>query len=216
MFNSASTKEFWLLGALLVTVLVVICDRFVDVPVALFVKAHLYNNVQWSKLTSDLPDLLLLVVLGVTFFAFSVYLVRSKRGIYDNLTNLARLVSCLAPVAYGTKAVLKFGFGRINTRVWLMSPEQYGFHWFHGGHGFDGFPSGHMLVVVTLFAAVCRYYPGYWRVLLVMSLLLGIALVLTNYHFVSDVIAGAYLGLAIEAASYRLLVAKRRAGFQAF
>jgi membrane-associated phospholipid phosphatase len=210
-------KNFWITGTLLLAPLLVVCVLFVDVPVAVFVDRCLYGNAKWSSLTSDLPDLLLLVVLLATCCGVSFYLFRSKKGIYDAMTEFAKLVSWGAPLSYLMKVTLKFVFGRINTRTWLRDPEQYGFHWFQGGSGFEGFPSGHMLVMVTLFAALARCYPKTRVLSTTVSVLLGVALVATNYHFVSDVILGAYLGLLTEAVLFHVLLDERgRVGFQAF
>jgi membrane-associated phospholipid phosphatase len=63
-----------------------------------------------------------------------------------------------------------------------------------------------MLVIGALLAAAWRFYPGTRALCLATATLLGIALVATNYHFVSDVIAGAYLGLLVEAVAFTFLI----------
>lgn len=199
-------KNLWTGSALLLTPLIVLCVRFLDIPVALYVKTHLYGNARWSRLTSELPDLLLIVVLLTTFAALSLYLVRAKKGIYDPLTWLARLMTWIAPVSYLLKYLLKVVFGRVNTRFWLQEPGLYGFYWFDTRSGYEGFPSGHMLVVVALLAAVWRFYPKSRPYCLAIECLLGATLIATNYHFLSDVIAGAYAGVLIEAIGFRLLL----------
>ena len=207
MLNRPSRKNnIWAGSALLLMPLLVLCVRFLDIPVALYVKNHLYGNARWSSLTSELPDLLLIVVLLTTFAALSLYLVRAKKGIYDQLTWLARLVTWIAPASYLLKYLLKVVFGRVNTRFWLQDPGLYGFYWFERREGCDGFPSGHMLVVVALLAAVWRFYPKSRPFCLAAECLLGLALIATNYHFLSDVIAGAYAGVLIEAIAFRLLL----------
>lgn len=203
------TTKLWTGSFLLLVPLLILCVLYVDVPVGLFVKHHLYANVKWSRLTTDLPDLLLLVVVLVTFAALSTYLVRTKKGIYDALTDWARLITWTAPASYLAKSVLKFIFGRVNTRNWTHNPDLYSFHWLSGGDGFEGFPSGHMVVMVTLFAALCRFFPRCRALSIVTLSLLGLALIATNYHFVSDVIAGAYVGIAVEALLFRMLHGER-------
>lgn len=199
-------KERWLLSALLAFVLTLFCVLFIDLPVALFVKNYLYANHSWSKLTSNLPDLLSVVVLGSTVAGLGIYLVRSRRGIYDDLTSLAKLITWSAPVSYVTKHFLKYVFGRCNTRRWVMEPAEYGFYWFQRRPSCDGFPSGHMVVMVTLLAALWRFYPRTRPYCVAATVVLAVALVTTNYHFVSDVIAGAYIGVAIEAIAFHLLI----------
>jgi len=192
-------------SGLLLTPLIFLCVRYLDIPVALYVKNHLYSKSQWTKLTSNLPDLLLMVVLISMLVSLSVYLARSGRGIYDTATGLAKLVLWAAPASYLTKTVLKFAFGRVNTRYWLEHPDLYGFHWFQMREGCQAFPSGHMLVIVALLAAFWRFCPRTRPLCLATGTLLAAALVATNYHFVGDVIAGAYLGVLVEAIAFRLL-----------
>jgi membrane-associated phospholipid phosphatase len=96
----------------------------------------------------------------------------------------------------------------VNTRLWLQEPGLYGFHWFQRRQGCDGFPSGHMVVIVTLLAALWRFHPKSRPVCLFVGLSLGVALIATDYHFLSDVIAGAYVGVVVEAILFRLLLRK--------
>lgn len=198
-------KQQWIVSAVLLAA-VAICVFFLDIPVALFVKEHLYGNVGWSRLTSDLPDLLLLLVLITTCVACSLYLLRARKGIYDKATSFEKLVAWTAPTSYFAKSGLKLLFGRVNTRCWLQDPGLYGFHWLQRMPGCEGFPSGHMIVVVALLAAVWRFYPRCRPLCLLTAVLLAFALVATNYHFVSDVLAGAYVGVLVEAVVYRLLL----------
>jgi membrane-associated phospholipid phosphatase len=207
MLNALSrTQQQWLGSALLVTAIVILCVRFLDIPLALFVRNRIYCHAQWSRLTSELPDLLLTLVLATTLVACSLYLGRSKKGIFDNVTSFARLVTWTAPLSYLAKWGLKFVFGRVDTRYWLEEPALYGFHWFQSRVGCDGFPSGHMIVIVALLAALRRFYPKCRPFCLVATIMLGAVLIATNYHFLSDVIAGAYVGVLIEALICRLLI----------
>jgi len=203
---SSTVYKKWIGSGLLLTPLVLLCVLYIDVPVALYVKNHLYASPQWSNLTSNLPDLLLMVVLLSMLLASLVYLTRTREEIYDATTMLAKLVFWAAPASYLVKVVLKACFGRVNTRYWLEEPGLYGFHWFQMREHCEGFPSGHMLVIVTLLAVLWRFYPKSRSLCLFTGALLGTALVATNYHFVSDVIAGAYLGALVEAVAFRLLL----------
>lgn len=197
-------RAFILAGFLLLPV-VFLCVQFLDVPISLFVRDRLYASPQWSQMTSTLPDLLLVVVVCSMLVSLVVYLVRSRRGMYDAATMFAWLVLWAAPASYLAKMVLKIVFGRVNTRFWLQHPALYGFHWFEMREGCEGFPSGHMLVLVTLFSALLRFYPRYRTICVSASLILGVALIATNYHFLSDVLSGAYLGVAVELVAVRLL-----------
>lgn len=202
----AETNVKWIASFLVMALLLVLCVQFLDVPVALFVKENLYVNAHWSRLTSDLPDLLLLVVFVATIGSLGIYLVRSNKGIYDTATNFAKLITWAAPVSYLVKMLLKWVFGRVNTRYWLENQHLYEFHWFNSGDGFEGFPSGHMLVIITMLAACWRFYPRLRPCCAVTGVVLAVALVATDYHFVSDVVSGGYAGVVVEAVVFRMLL----------
>jgi membrane-associated phospholipid phosphatase len=201
----SSTNGKWIASLLVLAPLLILCVQFLDLPVALFVKENLYVNAHWSRLTSDLPDLLLLVVFLSTIGSLGIYLVRSNKGIYDTATNFAKVITWGAPLSYLVKMLLKWVFGRVNTRYWLENQHLHEFHWFNSGDGFEGFPSGHMLVIITMLAACWRFYPRLRPYCAVTGAVLAVALVATDYHFISDVVSGAYAGVVVEAAVFRML-----------
>jgi membrane-associated phospholipid phosphatase len=71
------------------------------------------------------------------------------------------------------------------------------FNWFHGA-GIGCFPSGHMTVFTAFGVAIWYSYPRCRRLTALGLVLLGMALIVTDYHFLSDVIAGAYVGLLLD------------------
>jgi membrane-associated phospholipid phosphatase len=190
----------WSALSLLLTLLVNLCVNYLDAPLD-----HFYVNLHWSRLTSNLPDLLLQLVLLITCASLALYRIRANRGLFDSVTRLAQLLAWAAPASFLVKSVLKIICGRVNTRVWLQQPDLYGFHWLQRREGCEGFPSGHMLVVVALLAAVWRFFPKCRPWCLLLGLLLGGALIATDYHFLSDVVAGAYLGILVEVLAFRWL-----------
>ncbi|UFS71210.1 phosphatase PAP2 family protein [Geomonas sp. RF6] len=199
----------WCWGILPLIPLLFLCERYLDVPLALLVQEVLYGDSGWARHTSHLPDLLLPLVVVVTAVTFPVYLIRRRHGVHDRLNLLLQVVAWTTPCSYLLKGTLKHIFGRINTREWLRHPEMYGFHWLRGGEGFEGFPSGHMLVLVALAAALWRFYPRHRQANVIVMTLLAAALIATNYHFLSDVIAGAYLAVGLEGVLFKVIVSSQ-------
>lgn len=198
------------LGSLPVALAVYFCVEHLDRSVALLVARYLYDNEFWARHTSSLPDLLFMTVLFTSAAGYLLFRHRVARGVINLATHTCLLLAITAPVAFTAKSVLKFVFGRINTREWLVTQGQYGFHWFQGGGVHNGFPSGHMTVFTALIAVVWRLHPRYRRGCGAFLLLMAVALVVTDYHFVSDVIAGAYLGLVIEVCIWRIMTFSHR------
>ena len=98
------------------------------------------------------------------------------------------------PAAYALKTFFQFAFGRISAREWLILKTPHRFNWFND-FGNGCFPSGHMTVFAAFGTAILIYYPQYRKAVIILLTLLGAALITTDYHYLSDVIAGAYLGV---------------------
>jgi len=200
--------EIMILSFILTAIITALSIRNFDKSLAIYI--HKFDTTStWREYTADIPDFLLIAVCIITVLAFIVYRTRRRRGIYNNETKFFYLIMYAVPAAYTVKSFLKYLFGRITTREWLIKPELDGFHWFQGGGGYAGFPSGHMVVFTTLTASLWRFYPRYRAVYVLFLLTLAVALVATNYHFLSDVVAGAYLGVLIEVCTCRILKADR-------
>lgn len=177
---------------------------FLDEPIALAVEAVLRSDPVLAAYADDIPDLLLPFVLLLSAAMWTARHLRIRRGLRDARADFYRLCGTALPVSYIAKTVFKFLFGRIETRVWLKAPAADP-RWFHPGEGHAGFPSGHMAVFAALAAACWIFYPRAKGACLFLLLLLGAALLATNYHFLSDVVAGGYLGLAVAALTFELL-----------
>jgi membrane-associated phospholipid phosphatase len=169
--------------------------RFLDARLALGAMELLKSSDLLMSGTSDIPDALFLIVSMGSVLLWINYFILRSRGIDNELSRFSRLVGSALPLAYSMKWFFKYAFGRINTRVWLANQVSDDFHWFQGGGDYSGFPSGHMAVFSAFFAAVWVYFPRYRSISIGSLLILAVALVATDYHFLSDVIAGAYLGL---------------------
>jgi membrane-associated phospholipid phosphatase len=106
-------------------------------------------------------------------------------------------------IALVVKNELKLAFGRTWPETWVRNnlsfirDGAYGFHPFHGGPGYASFPSGHMTVVCTVMTVLWICYPAYRPVYAVCVAAVALGLVGANFHFVSDVIAGGFLGLSV-------------------
>ena len=126
------------------------------------------------------------------------------------------LVLCLSIlVALGINREMKWVFGRTWPESWLgdnpswIRDGVFGFFPFHGGAGWGSFPSGHTTTVTTLATLLCLVWPEL-RILWVATVGVVVAgLIGANYHFLSDVIGGIYLGVAIGLGSAGLMLSPR-------
>ncbi|HSH72624.1 MAG TPA: phosphatase PAP2 family protein [Methylophilaceae bacterium] len=170
---------------------------YMDEPLAIWIDLNVRSHKLINIYTSDIPDLLLLSVIVLSTLSWAAYFYLKSRGIKNKHRVFFLITGIALPLSFIVKTLLKLVFGRIETRIWLTDHSLDGMHWFSGENGFDGFPSGHMVVFTTFFVGLWQFYPLYRDLYLVTWLGLAIALMLTNYHFLSDVIAGSYFGALI-------------------
>ncbi len=185
--------------------LVVASIRFLDEPVALSVQRLFRSSPLLGGFTREIPDLLLPAVLFLSAGMWITYHLRSRKGIRDRWTGFCRLAGTALPASYIAKAALKTLFGRIETRAWLEDPASARDLWFQADIDHAGFPSGHMTVFAALAAACWIFFPKRGVLASSAFLLLGFALIATNYHFLSDVIAGGYLGFSVASVTHSFL-----------
>jgi membrane-associated phospholipid phosphatase len=89
--------------------------------------------------------------------------------------------------------LLKPIFGRGDVDVFLYYPSHYGFAPFHGGWGYS-FPSGHMAIVTAFTSVTWRYFPRGYPFYIAFVGITAVVLLVGEWHFVSDLIAGAFWG----------------------
>jgi membrane-associated phospholipid phosphatase len=195
------------LAALSCVVLVGLSIAFADRPIADWVHAH-YHKPEWAKLLTQfavVPDplaLLALLVVGILYLRLG----------YNTEARRTALMAALATIlATMLVILLKYAFGRLWPETWVdnnpswIANHAYGFQPFHGGRGNESFPSGHTTRITAPFAVLWQRLPRY-RVLWVLPTIAVMAgLIFCNFHFLSDCIAGVYLGVASAAIMLVLL-----------
>jgi membrane-associated phospholipid phosphatase len=180
---------------LLVTVsLTAISYFYFDTGIAQFVYRILNSSDRLLHAATDIPDLLLHIVITITVSSWAGYFILVRRGIHNRLTDFLMACGTVAPMAFAAKAVFQYVFGRPNPYVWLLEHELPRFYWFRDDEGYGCFPSGHMTVFTALMSTLSYYYPRYRLIYVGLLCLLALALIITDQHFLSDVLAGAVLG----------------------
>ena len=169
--------------------------RFLDARIAIIVMGFIRSVHAINKITEHIPDILPHLVGAGTIVLWAVYFYRSRHNLFDKETRFLRLAATVLPLSFLVKTLFKFVFGRTNPRDWLIHHQPLAFHWVESLSG--SFPSGHILVFVAFCTAFLFYYPKYKIPVYSLLFFLGLALILTDYHFLSDVIAGVYLGYMI-------------------
>jgi membrane-associated phospholipid phosphatase len=149
-------------------------------------------------------------------FVFSVLVLAAAAGWRPQRRGRIALALCLSTFASeGIRGAFKFGFGRTWPESWLgdnpswIHDGVFGFFPFHGGRGWESFPSGHTLDVTSLATVLWFVWP---RLRIAWAILPGVVaagLLGADYHFVSDIIAGLFLGVALGLGIVQLMLTER-------
>ena len=127
--------------------------------------------------------------------ALTLILVRVFRGRISRFGE-ALAIACLASIStYGINdEVLKPIFG-VPTPADVVEGGRHALNWFMGS-GRSSFPSGHMVLAGAFAGVFMSYYRvSVWPFSALLLLAAGL-LIVGDWHFLSDVIAGAFIGMS--------------------
>lgn len=186
----------FLLALTLCAVSVLACIFYVDRPAAEFFNAHVRPYAVWTWLNRLLAPLVVVPAAALLFqFAVGFWLLFGRR--LPSWIQALLLYSSGTIWAIAAEFVFKQICGRGSPDPTYLANHLYGFRFLHATEGWRSFPSGTATIALTLVAITCLRFPR-WR--LMVSVLAGLACIgvtVTNGHWVSDVIAGMFLGASI-------------------
>jgi len=186
----------WAAALVLTACAVAISYQWLDRPIAFFVHAHFHNEPLFARLTL-IPE----------FFAplaVVIFIVLGLRALLDKpLTRAETIVlMCALSLVIGSaiKNQLKIVFGRTWPETWvrnnpsLIHDGVYGFHPFQMGAGYESFPSGHTTAIVAVMSVLWICYPRFRILYAAIVAAVFVGLIGADFHFLSDCIAGAFIG----------------------
>ena len=191
-------------------VLVLGAIAFVDRPVANFAHASLRVNEALFAMLTHLVDPIPVYAGIVT----GGYVIAALLGVRPGPRGMIALrIGITILVAIALKEQLKFLFGRTWPETWTGNNLSYikdgvfGFFplkgW-GGGRGYHAFPSGHMTTISAAAVAVSLNWPRWKWAAIVPVAAVAVGMIGANYHWVSDLIAGTFLGAGVAVAAHRL------------
>jgi membrane-associated phospholipid phosphatase len=199
----------WFLAFAATAIMVAVCIAYVDRPAAEFFDEYLRHTTAWAWLGRALAPLNLTVAIALLCaFGCGIW---TRSGRLLPLWTRTPLLCCWAAV---WATVASFVFKRLFGRSWpdpeFVQNHIYGFRLLHGGPHWHSFPSGTAAISVAIVSVLWILQPR-WRALGVLIVaLLCIAVVITNYHWVGDVIAGMFLGTFIGWMTVRVAMPDER------
>lgn len=177
-------------------ILVLFFYWWLDKPIVYWEAEHHTQSYLILKWLTHIPEMFI----ALTILLAPIMAIRFCYQKWSRRDHLVFATMIALALAYFIRGPLKFVFARTWPDTWvcnnlsLLQNNVYGFHWFHSGVTYQAFPSGHETATVAVMAMLWIVYPR-WRWLAVLiSLLVAIGLAGMYYHFISDIIAGGFLG----------------------
>jgi membrane-associated phospholipid phosphatase len=193
---SSCTK--WAASFALMIVAVALSYVWLDRPIAVYVHGE-FQGVKALPWLTFIPECL--AVLAVAIFIVMGWRVAIGRHL-SRVESVFLVCGVSLTVAVAIKDQLKFAFGRTWPETWvnnnpsLIRNHVYGFNPFHGGLGYSSFPSGHTTAICAVMSVLWICYPKFRAIYALLIAAVAIGLIGADYHFLSDVIAGGFLGVS--------------------
>lgn len=184
--------KIWILGITLTSATVWFCYLWLDRPIALWVHGTAGTRRLPAELVNS-PFSSTSFISACAFVICGLAAISGRRFSKPETTLTMSVVSVVSTVLI--KDQLKFMFGRTWPDMFIHD-DVYGFHYFHYGSSFESFPSGHAAVAAAFLFVPWFLFPHLRTLMTTLIIATDVGLVMLNLHFLSDVIAGSFLGFS--------------------
>jgi membrane-associated phospholipid phosphatase len=192
------TFKIWLVGLVGTAAVVLVSVQWIDRPIALWI----FDVFGGRRIPTQTADRIFAIPLAtaIVFVTCGIIAIMGRRFSKIEATIAMCAISTLATIVI--KDQLKFAFGRTWPDTWgpgivsFVRDNVYGFHFFQSGKSFESFPSGHAAVAAAVLSVIWILFPGLRRICAISMVAVDIGLVALNLHFVSDVVAGSFIGIS--------------------
>jgi len=180
----------WLLSLLICTLIVAVAFLYFDVPIA-----HRTYGV-FGPVKSLATGFASVVLLGFEAAVVLVLvIIRIMRGHLSPFREATALACLTSICAYAINdSLLKLLFGVPNPTD-VVHGARHVLHLLNGSSG-SSFPSGHMVLAGAFAGVFMRLYRSSTLLLSVLLLIAAVLLILGDWHFLSDIIAGTFVGVS--------------------
>ncbi len=167
---------------------VILSYYYVDMPVALWMKAHKLASIKTvAKSVSQLG-------LGVYYFILPIIgILIGKFFHYPQLKRYSGLMLWVVIASSLLIEVFKILLGRARPHL-LFSDNVYGFYCFKFNAKYWSFPSGHSGTIAAVMTLLSLLYPKLKYLALSVCIAVFLSRLTLTAHFPADILAGAYLG----------------------
>ena len=185
---------YGLISVAVITILYLYVDRDASMLFHDFRHSDYFNVFKWMQHLSSILSYSIPLI-----YIYLIVMLFFKRFYYFEEFLFASSTSLL--VAVSLTNFLKHIFGRywtetfINNNLSLIKNDAYGFNFFHFGSAYKSFPSGHSTVIFSVATILWIMYPRLRWLSVIGCITVIVGLLGCNFHFPSDIIAGAFVGV---------------------
>jgi hypothetical protein len=181
--------KWWCVSLLIGPIVVTVSIRWLDVPIARFFFGGSSRVVGLGQVFGSSK-----VVACDAALMLMLVLVRVVRGSIPDYAKVVFVACCASLCVFAANDyILKPVFGRYGPYAFLGNPAMQVFNLFHGDQ-YSVFPSGHMVISTTFAVVLVTVYPRIWPIFAGLLGAAGLALLVGDWHFLSDIIAGSFIG----------------------
>lgn len=180
----------WLLSFLVCTPLTAITFLYLDVPIA----RHVYGILgpAESVATGFASEVLISIEASVALALIILRITRGHLSAFKEATLLACLTSICAYAINDSTLKLLFGVPDVPA---VLDGSRHAIHLLRGSSG-SSFPSGHMVLAGAFAGVFMRLYRASILLFFALLLIAAVLLIVGDWHFASDVIAGTFVGVS--------------------
>jgi membrane-associated phospholipid phosphatase len=178
----------WGITSVMVILLCILSYAFADIQTALWFHSlgKTWPYELFKKITL-FGDSLYYLLGGLLLFV----IFRNKKA--DTAYSGLFLFSSVA-ISGLTVDLIKFIAGRARPKLYF-SEQLFGFDGFHWEHAWTSFPSGHSATALSVAMFLALLFPRWRFVALFAGTLVAFSRIYLSQHYISDVIAGSFLGI---------------------
>lgn len=199
------TTRAWLTAFAICVAAVLLCIRYVDRPLAEFFDAHFRHTQAWFLVDRAFVAVNGFVLLAL-FFVFGCGAWKLFDRALPRWTDTPLMCSWSANLALATEYILKRLFGRVWVDPSYVTNHRYGFLWLQTGAHWEGsFPSGTATISVAIVTVLWTMAPRLRSAGAMVAGVLCLTVVVANYHWLGDVVAGVFAGAMIGSMTLKLI-----------
>jgi membrane-associated phospholipid phosphatase len=183
------TINLWLLSLVSTTAFVIISVRWFDKPIAAFFGGVIKReSFEFADRILAIPN-----VAAVLFILLGLSAIGRRR--FSKVEAVVAICIICVLITTVIKDQLKFVFGR--SWPYLLQYDVYEFNFFKSERFLESFPSGHAAVAAAILSVVWTRAPKARGACAIAILAADLGLVVLDLHFLSDVVAGTFVGVSV-------------------